>query len=157
MLYAYNQNILSMTTFLFPKPDFSKGHSLFLLALRIFFGIMLMTHGLYKLANYAEFNLTFADPIGMGQQLTLLFVIFGELCCSITFIIGFLYRLCMIPMIIVMGGAFFYAHGGNIAEGELAFVYLITLVLMYIAGPGKYSVDAAIYNHFRKKEDSYDY
>lgn len=146
-----------MTTFLFPKPDSSKGHSMFLLALRIFFGLMLMAHGVNKLANYTELSFTFIDPMGIGKELTLVMVIFSELCCSISFVIGFLYRLCTIPMIIVMGGAFFYAHGGNIGNGELAFTYMVILVLMYIAGPGKYSVDAAVYNHIRNKEDSYDY
>ena len=111
-----------MTNFLFPKPDSSKGYSILLLALRIFFGLMLMTHGLEKLGNFIELSFTFPDPMGVGKTLSLSLVIFGELCCSLAFILGFLYRLCMIPMIIVMGTAFFYIHEGSIGNGELAFI-----------------------------------
>ena len=64
-----------------------------------------------------------------------------------------LYRLCMIPMIIVMATAFFYIHGGSVANGELAFSYLLLFILMYIAGPGRYSVDAIISYHLNKDED----
>jgi putative oxidoreductase len=145
-----------MANFLFPKPDSSKGYSILLLALRIFFGLMLMTHGLEKLGNFIELSFTFPDPMGVGKTLSLSLVIFGELCCSLAFILGFLYRLCMIPMIIVMSTAFFYIHEGSIGNGELAFIYLIVLVLMYIAGPGKYSIDAAIYNRMYKEETEYD-
>jgi doxX subfamily len=37
--------------------------------------------------------------------------------------------------------AFFVANGGSIAEGELAFVYLLVFVLLFFAGPGRFSVD----------------
>lgn len=146
-----------MTTFLFPSPEHSKGYSIFLLAFRIFFGLMLMMHGLDKLANYVELTFTFPDPMGIGRELSLALAIFGELCCSIAFIIGFLYRIFLIPMLVVMGTAFFYTHGGSIANGELAFVYFIALVMMYIAGPGRYSVDAAIYRRIHKEEDTYEF
>ena len=148
-----------MKTFLFLKPDPSRGYSLLLLALRVFFGLMLMAHGLDKLSNYTELYFTFPDPIGIGKELTLALVIFGELCCSLAFTLGFLYRLCMIPMIIVMSVAFFYIHGGSIPQGELSFIYLITFILLYITGPGKYSVDAIIYKRIHKDEDedNYDY
>jgi putative oxidoreductase len=96
---------------------------------------MLMTHGLEKLGNFIELSFTFPDPMGVGKTLSLSLVIFGELCCSLAFILGFLYRLCMIPMIIVMSTAFFYIHEGSIGNGELAFIYLIVLVLMYIEVP----------------------
>ena len=35
--------------------------------------------------------------------------IFGELFCSVAFVFGFLYRLSMIPMIVTMAVAFFFA------------------------------------------------
>ena len=145
-----------MTNFLFPKPGSSRGYSILLLALRIFFGLMLMAHGLEKLGNFIDLSFTFPDPMGVGKTLSLSLVIFGELCCSLAFILGFLYRLSTIPMIIVMGTAFFYVHEGSIGNGELAFIYLIVLILMYIAGPGKYSIDAVIYNRMHKVEDEYD-
>ena len=68
--------------------------------------------------------------------------IFGELACSMAFIIGFLYRLAMIPMVFTMAVAFFVIHGNDpFATKELAFVYLVVFILMYIIGPGKFAVD----------------
>ena len=142
-----------MKNFLFPLPPSSRAYSLFLLALRIIFGFLLVRHGIEKFANYTELCFTFPDPIGYGKDLALISVIFTELCCGLAFVFGILFRLCLIPMIIVMGTAFFYVHGGNIADGELTLCYLLLFILMYISGPGKYSVDAIISNYFNKEID----
>lgn len=144
-----------MKNFLFPYPPQSKAYSLFLLALRIVFGLLLIRHGIEKFINYTDLCFTFPDPIGYGKDLALILVIFAELCCGLAFMLGLLYRLTMIPIIIVMGTAFFYIHEGNIASGELAFSYLILFIIMYIAGPGKYSVDAIINKHLHKDEEEW--
>lgn len=92
--------------FLFPsKPD-STAMSLLLLALRILFGVLLMSHGVQKWANFDAMSESFPDPLGVGSQMSLILAIFGELTCSLAFIFGFLYRLAMIPMIFTMGMAF---------------------------------------------------
>ena len=50
-----------------------------------------------------------------------------------------------IPMIFTMGVAFFVIHGNDpFSLKELAFVYLVIFILMYIAGPGKFSLDRLI-------------
>lgn len=147
-----------MKDFLFPQPTDSKGFSLLLLCLRIFFGLMLMMHGLDKLYNYTELCYTFPDPTGIGSEITLLFVIFAELMCSVAFIFGALYRLSMIPMLGVMAVAFLHIHQANIIQGELAFIYLIVLIMMYITGPGQYSIDAKIYEYLHAKDyEAYEY
>jgi len=131
--------------FLFPtKPNTTKV-SLFLLAVRIIFGILLMNHGIQKWSNFQELSTAFPDPIGLGSSISLGLAIFGELVCSMGFIFGFLYRLAMIPMIFTMGVAFFVIHGNDpFSLKELAFVYLVIFILMYIAGPGKFSLDRLI-------------
>ena len=147
-----------MKDFLFPQPTDSKGFSLLLLCLRIFFGLMLMMHGLDKLYNYTELCFTFPDPTGIGREITLLFVIFAELMCSAAFIFGALYRLSMLPMIGVMAVAFIHIHQASIIQGELAFIYLIILIIMYIAGAGQYSIDAKIYEYLHAKDyEAYEY
>ena len=41
-----------------------------------------------------------------------------------------------------LGMAFFVIHGNDpFAVKELAFIYLVVYVLMYIIGPGKFAVD----------------
>lgn len=141
-----------MMNFLFPQPTASKGYSLLLLALRVIFGLLLMSHGFDKIFHYAELYSVFPDPVGLGSTLSLIFAIFGELFCSIAFIFGVLYRIFMIPMIIVMGTAFFHIHQGDIAQGELAFLYFMVFIIMYISGPGKYSIDSLIYMYLQKKK-----
>ena len=102
--------------FLFPsKPD-GTAMSLLILALRILFGILLMSHGVQKWANYDVMSGSFPDPLGIGSQLSLVLAIFGEMVCSMAFIFGF-------------------------AVKELAFIYLVVFILLYIAGPGKFSLD----------------
>ena len=128
--------------FLFPvKPD-GTFISVILLIVRVVFGVMLMNHGIDKWANYQELSAVFPDPLGIGSPLSLGLAIFGELACSMAFIIGFLYRLAMIPMIFTMCVAFFIVHADDpFAVKELAFVYLVVFVLMYIVGPCKFAVD----------------
>ena len=147
-----------MKDFLFPQPTDSKSFSLLLLCLRLFFGLMLMLHGLEKVYNYTELCFVFPDPMHIGSEISLLFVIFVEILCSIFFIVGALYRIMMIPMVIIMLVAFFHIHEGSIVEGELAFVYLMMFILMYISGPGQYSVDAKVYEYLHAKDyDAYEY
>ena len=138
--------------FLFPlKPD-SAGVSLFLLILRISFGLLLMNHGIQKWSNFQELSTSFPDPLGLGSPLSLGLAVFAELACPMAFIIGFLYRLAMIPMIFTMVIAFFVIHANDVfAMKELALVYLIIFVLMYISGPGKYSVDYVIGRQLKNK------
>lgn len=144
---------LMIYNFLFPsKPD-STGASLFLLALRIFFGVLLMSHGIQKLSNYQELSVAFPDPLGVGSPLSLGLAIFAEFVCSMGFVIGILYRLAMLPMIFTMGMAFFVIHANDaFAVKELALIYLVVFVLMYISGPGKFSVDYLLGKEFSKRK-----
>lgn len=130
--------------FLFPAKPRGRSFSLLLLALRIFFGLMLLSHGIQKWAAFHTLSASFPDPLGISSQLSLALAIFGELFCSMFFIIGFLYRLVTIPMIVTMAVAFFTVHGGSISHGELAFVYMVMLVILYITGPGRFSIDRLI-------------
>lgn len=128
--------------FLFPSEPSSTKNSLLLLSARIIFGLLLISHGIQKWNNFAELSQTFPDPLGIGSHISLILAIFGELVCSMGFILGILYRLVMIPMIFTMSMAFFVIHGSDpFAVKELAFVYLVVFVLMYIAGSGKFAID----------------
>ena len=144
--------MLAIYRFLFPsKPD-GITISLLLLALRILFGGLLLSHGIQKWNNYAEMSAVFPDPLGVVSNVSLGLAIFGELACSIGFIFGALYRLAMIPMIFTMCMAFFVIHGSDpFAVKELAFVYLVVFILMYITGPGKFSIDRFISVPLSKK------
>lgn len=134
-----------MKKFFFPSvfPDASV--SRLLLTLRLFFGLLFLMHGIDKLANFEVLSYSFPDPLGMGSHLSLVLVILAEVFCALTFIGGFLFRISLLPMLFAMFIAFFYAHGGSIADGELAFIYLGVFLLLLVTGPGRYSADYLIY------------
>lgn len=145
--------MLAIYRFIFPsKPD-GMAISLLLLALRILFGGLLLSHGIQKWNNYPEMSAVFPDPLGVGSHVSLGLAIFAELACSIGFIFGALYRLALIPMIFTMCIAFFVVHEHDpFAVKELAFVYLAVFVLLYITGPGKFSMDHWISQSFAKRK-----
>lgn len=128
--------------FLFPTRPSDTRFSLLLLALRLFFGSLLLSHGIQKWNAFAEMSASFPDPLGVGGSVSLGLAIFAELACSVGFIFGALYRLVLIPMIFTMGVAFFVIHAADpFATKELAFLYLGTFILLYCCGPGKFSID----------------
>ncbi|MEY8486072.1 DoxX family protein [uncultured Parabacteroides sp.] len=139
--------------FLFPSKPEGNAFSLFLLALRILFGVLLLSHGVQKWMNFSAMSGSFPDPLGVGSTLSLGLAIFGEVFCSVGFIFGAFYRLALIPMIFTMGMAFFVIHANDpFAIKELAFIYLVVFILMYITGPGKFSIDHIISSALSKKK-----
>lgn len=132
----------SVYKFLFPmKPD-GTGISLLLLAIRIVFGLLLLSHGMQKWTNFTQLATQFPDPLGLGSEVSLGLAIFAELFCSLGFIFGVLFRLVLIPMIFTMCIAFFVIHAQDPFQvKELAFVYLVVFVITFISGPGKFAVD----------------
>ena len=140
---------MALKNFLFPTYDDDTGaYSVLLLVVRIFFGIMFLTHGYDKLMAHATMADLFADPIGLGSVISFWMVVFAELVCSLALIFGILQRVALIPMMVTMIVAFFMVHGGvPFAAKELSFIYLMAFVLLFITGPGKYSFDAVIGNY----------
>lgn len=134
-------NFYAMYSFLFPTYAYRKNFSLFVLSLRVLFGVLLMIHGIGKIMDFGSLSQTFPDPLGIGSRQSLMLAIFGEAVCSAAFILGFLHRLCMIPMIITMITAFVVVHKWSVADGEMAFVNLMVFLLLYVMGPGRYSID----------------
>ena len=68
------------------------------LFLRLFVGILMLTHGIAKIENFDTLVDTFPDPIGLGT-LTLPLIILVEVGASILVMVGFLTRLALIPLI----------------------------------------------------------
>lgn len=140
-----------ISNFLFPRNYSEPRYSAFLFLMRVVFGALLMNHGIQKLMEFEAMSATFPDPLGVGGTVSLGLAVFAELFCSAAFIVGALYRLSLLPIIVSMAVAFFGVHGGSIAEGELAFAYLAIFVMMYLAGPGKYSLDSVLRRYLRPK------
>ena len=147
---------MRLKRFIFPCYDDDNGaYSVLLLVMRIFFGIMFLTHGYDKLMVHSSMSYLFADPVGLGSTVSFWMVVFAELVCSLALIFGILQRVALIPMIIAMAVAFFMVHSGApFAAKELSFIYMIIFVLLFITGPGKYSFDAVIGNYILPEREA---
>ncbi len=141
---------MTIKALLFPRKVYQTNVSLFLLVMRLLFGSLLVTHGFAKLTGFSAMEASFPDPLGVGSLYSLMLAVFAELFCSVAFIFGFLYRLSLLPMMTTMGVAFFLVHGGSVKAGELALIYFVVFVLMFLAGPGKYSLDSLMFGGKRR-------
>lgn len=138
--------------FIFPPYCRRKSASILILCLRIFFGILFFTHGVDKMINFNELSYTYPSVFGFGSYMTLMLAIFCEFCCSLFLIAGLIVRIIVVPMIISMAVAFFDIHDAMFPEGELALIYLIMFTVLFITGPGRYSLDSLIFNRFQKEK-----
>jgi putative oxidoreductase len=119
-----------------------------LLFMRISVGlIMALSHGWGKLVNYSGMAGSFADPIGLGGSVSLALAIFAEFFCSIALVIGLTTRAIVIPLIITMLVAVFIIHGNDPwMKQEFGILYLMSYITIFIAGPGRYSLDHFLFN-----------
>ncbi len=120
--------------------------------MRVIFGVLFFTHGLDKMMNFNELVQNYPSIIGLGSYMTLMVTIFCEFCCSLFLISGLLVRIMTIPMIIAMGVAFFDVHDAMMPEGELALIYFIMFIVLFVTGPGRFSIDYLIDSKFKKEK-----
>ena len=140
--------------FLFPQYCRDRVVSLLILALRLFFGILFFSHGLDKMMNFNELSYTFPSAFGFGSYMTLMLSVFCEFACSIFLIAGLLVRITVLPMIAAMAVAFFDVHDGMFPDGELSLIYMVLFSILYITGPGRYSLDYLIDMNFQKEKSA---
>lgn len=128
------------------------GNNGIILFLRVFIGIMMMTHGLAKLNNFDQMAGSFPDPIGWGSKMSLIMIIFAEFGCSILLILGLFTRLAAIPLLFSMAIATFVIHGADpFSAKELAILYAGVYVVLLFTGGGRWSVDHFIYKKISRK------
>ena len=123
-----------------------------LLILRGFSGaFMFFGHGLSKLQNLLAGNLNFADPLGLGQNLSLILSTFAEFFCAGLLILGLFPRVSAGILIINMFVAGFIQHSSDpFAVKEKALIYLVIFIALLIFGAGKYSINELLPSKYRK-------
>jgi putative oxidoreductase len=118
-----------------------------ILLLRLLFGGLFVFHGYQKIDGFSQYSGMMPDYLGIGGKLTYILVIMAEFGCGFLVAIGFLTRLAVIPIMVVMAVAFLVAHSkDNFVAKELVFVFLVLSIIIFILGSGRYSVDRAIFN-----------
>jgi putative oxidoreductase len=136
--------------FLYPQYCRDRVISVILLAVRVFFGVLFFMHGVDKMMNFSSLSESFPSVFGLGSYMSLMVAVFCEFCCSLFLVAGLLQRLILIPMIISMGVAFFGIHDAILPDGELALIYFVVFIILFLTGPGRYSIDYLLDNKFRK-------
>ncbi|KPM33526.1 DoxX family protein [Croceitalea dokdonensis DOKDO 023] len=103
---------------------------------------MIFAHGLGKFQKLIAGDFTFADPIGIGPAPSLFLAVVGEVVAPLLIIVGFKTRLAAIPAFITMFVAAFITHGTDpFGKKELALLYAVFFLVIFLVGPGKYSID----------------
>jgi putative oxidoreductase len=121
--------------------------------LRISFGLTLvLAHGwptLNGLLSWGGSN--YPDPLGLGGNASMALMAVAEFFCAIFVVLGLFTRVALIPIIIGFFTAFFVFHSGDsFGSKELAFHYLLVFIVLFITGPGRFTVSDLI-NSFRTK------
>ena len=117
-----------------------------LLAVRLLSGGMMLTHGIPKFDRlFGEGPVKFADPFGLGPEISLGLVLFAEVGCSLLVMAGFKTRWATLPLLFTMLMAAFYAHGSDpFSDKELSLLFFTVFLSVLISGGGRLSVDQAI-------------
>ena len=105
-------------------------------------GTMLWQHGWPKLVNFTDKMDHFADPIGLGSTVSLSLVVLAECVCALLVTLGLWSRFTTIPLLVTMGVAAFITHGEDpFGEKEMAVLYTIAFLTIFLTGSGRYSPD----------------
>ena len=110
--------------------------------LRIVPSALLLTHGIPKFQKLITGDFEFADPIGIGATPTLFLAVLAEFICPILIILGFKTRWAAVLPALTMVVAAFVVHAADpFGVKEKALLFLGFFIVIYLVGPGKYSLD----------------
>lgn len=114
--------------------------------LRLFAGILMLTHGIAKIQNYNMLFDSFPDPIGLGSKASLIMIILTEVVGSVFIIVGFLVRPAALALAFGMFTASFLTiPGSSFSDHELSFLYMGIFIMLFISGGAKYSLDRFLF------------
>jgi putative oxidoreductase len=116
-----------------------------LLLLRVWLGgSLLWLHGLGKIPRLMADEVRFASVAGLSPTVSLALAVVGEVVAPVLLIIGLGARWAALLSAATMLGAFVVGHGMALSgerSGELPFIFLAGFVALFLAGPGRFSID----------------
>lgn len=130
---------------IFKITETSNNIDIALLIGRVAIGLLMLVHGIPKIAGLSENPVQFVDFMGLGAGLSLGLAVFAEVFCSVLLLFGLGTRLAVIPLITTMLIAVFIVHGnGPFIKQEMGLHYLLVYVMLFFTGSGRYSLDRLI-------------
>ena len=129
--------------FLFSTKNSQTLNDLWLLIYRVSLSAFMLTHGVPKLNRLISGEGgNFPDPLGVGNELSLILTVFGEVVAPVLVMIGLSTRFAAIPVAFAMGVAAFVVHGSDpFARKEMALLFLLGYLTILVMGSGKYALD----------------
>ena len=135
---------MKLTNFLLQTAPTARQRDWALLLLRTgFAGLLIVRHGIPKLPLFAADPVEFFDPLGLGPWLSLVLATFAETVCALALVLGLLSRVAALLLMINFSVIVFVLHQATVPgdRGALAFLFLIAFTALFLAGPGRYSLD----------------
>jgi len=124
-----------------------RSYDLALLLLRVWIGFSLFyRHGIEKITNFSAMAAHFPNPVHIGPHASLAMALISDAVCSILVVIGLVTRLAALYIVVIIGTAFVFIHHLSMSPphgSEIAYAYLGVFLTIFIAGPGRFSVDGA--------------
>jgi len=124
--------------------DYQKNFERFALPLlRIGCSSLMMIHGFSKLETLlTEEKPEFYNFLGLGDEISLILAIIGELLAPLFLVFGLQTRLAATVAALTMAVAAFGAHAGDpLEDREHSLLYLIIFVSFVLSGSGRFSAD----------------
>jgi len=121
-----------------------------LLALRLLAPIPLfLKHGTEKLFRFHAMAAHFPNPIHIGAVTSLVIAMIADGICMPLLVLGLATRWAALWSFFNLLVAWVFVHhfvffGPGSDHGELIVVYMGAMVTLFLAGPGKYSIDACL-------------
>jgi putative oxidoreductase len=115
-----------------------------LLILRLWMGFgLFVKHGIEKFANFSQMQQHFPNPLHAGSAFSLSFALLSDGICSLLIIIGFATRPAALFIVINLLVVFITMHQFSFAKehAELVYLFLGAFITIFVAGPGKFSID----------------
>lgn len=121
-----------------------------LLILRLVFAfVLLYGHGYGKMSViFGGQEIQFMDPIGIGMATSFYLAAFAEGLCAILLILGLFSRIASLVLTINFVVIFiFHAFiiGDTFEVLEMRYLYLFTFLALTFTGPGRFSLDYALF------------
>ena len=114
-----------------------------ILLTRVTIALLMLAHGFPKMIMlFSGGPIQFPPILFLNAETSLALAVFAEVIASIMILAGFWTRLATLPLMTTTLVALFLIHGADpFSAKELALIYLLVYMGLFITGSGRFSVD----------------
>lgn len=108
--------------------------------------ILFIKHGYGKIFDFSQMAHHFPDPFHIGMTASLIIAMISDGICSLLIVVGLATRWASLYAFVNILVAWVFVHhflflGNQADHGELVLLFVVVMAAIFIAGPGRYSVD----------------